>query len=166
MNSTNWKDLAELIGIAAIVASLIFVGLQMKQAQAIAVAEAEGTRQTLDNSVLDAINQYAEVWSKGVSSGDLTESENIIFDNLVTIGSTQAFFTFSQRKILDHPRANLAAHRFAFFLYQNPGARSVWINYVEGLARADAILLEDNPLISEWRDIIRRDLLILDQAHN
>ena len=30
MKDTNWKDVAELIGIAAIVASLIFVGLQMK----------------------------------------------------------------------------------------------------------------------------------------
>ncbi len=33
----NWKDIAELIGIAAIVASLIFVGLQMQQSQEIAV---------------------------------------------------------------------------------------------------------------------------------
>ena len=38
MSGTNWKDTAELIGIAAIVASLIFVGLQMKQSQDIAIA--------------------------------------------------------------------------------------------------------------------------------
>ena len=35
---TNWKDIAELIGIAAIVFSLIFVGLQMKEEQEIARA--------------------------------------------------------------------------------------------------------------------------------
>ena len=34
----SWKDIAELVGIAAIVASLIFVGLQMKQSQEIAIA--------------------------------------------------------------------------------------------------------------------------------
>ena len=39
MNTTNWKDLAELIGIAAIAASLVFVGLQMKQSHEIALAE-------------------------------------------------------------------------------------------------------------------------------
>ena len=39
MATTNWKDIAELIGIAAIVASLIFVGLQMKPAHEIALAE-------------------------------------------------------------------------------------------------------------------------------
>ena len=38
MKTTHWKDIAELVGITAIVASLIFVGLQMKQSQEIAVA--------------------------------------------------------------------------------------------------------------------------------
>ncbi len=37
MPSRNWKDIAELIGIGAIVASLIFVGLQMQQSQEIAI---------------------------------------------------------------------------------------------------------------------------------
>ena len=39
MRPTNWKDIAELSGIAAIVVSLIFVGFQMRQAQVIANAE-------------------------------------------------------------------------------------------------------------------------------
>jgi hypothetical protein len=38
MKSSNWKDIAELIGIAAIVASLVFVGLQLQQSHAIALA--------------------------------------------------------------------------------------------------------------------------------
>ena len=38
MKPTNWKDTAELIGIAAIVASLIFVGLQLKQSHDIAIS--------------------------------------------------------------------------------------------------------------------------------
>lgn len=39
MQKFDWKDIAELTGIATIVASLIFVGLQMKQSQDIAIAE-------------------------------------------------------------------------------------------------------------------------------
>ena len=38
MKSSSWKETAELIGIAAIVGSLIFVGLQMKQDREIALA--------------------------------------------------------------------------------------------------------------------------------
>ena len=36
MKTGNWKDSAELVGIAAIVASLIFVGIQLRQEQRIA----------------------------------------------------------------------------------------------------------------------------------
>ena len=39
MNRTDWKDFAELVGIAAIVASLIFVGLEMRQQQVLARAD-------------------------------------------------------------------------------------------------------------------------------
>ncbi len=39
MKRYDWKSIAELVGIAAIVASLVFVGLQLKQAQEIAIAE-------------------------------------------------------------------------------------------------------------------------------
>ena len=39
MPNKNWRDTAELFGIAAIVVSLIFVGLQMKQSQEIAIAD-------------------------------------------------------------------------------------------------------------------------------
>ena len=38
MKTTSWRAIAELAGVAAIVASLIFVGLQLKQSQDIAVA--------------------------------------------------------------------------------------------------------------------------------
>ncbi len=40
MKSPDWKDTAELIGITAIVASLIFVGFELKQNRDIAVASA------------------------------------------------------------------------------------------------------------------------------
>ena len=39
MTNTNWKDVAELVGIAAIVASLVFVGLQMRQDHVFARSE-------------------------------------------------------------------------------------------------------------------------------
>jgi len=38
MRSIHWKDIAELIGITAIVASLLFVGLELRQTQVALVA--------------------------------------------------------------------------------------------------------------------------------
>ena len=56
MSTSNWKDFAELFGIAAIVASLIFVGLQMKQSHEIALAEIYQARASM---VVDWANQIA-----------------------------------------------------------------------------------------------------------
>ena len=39
MQNKDWRGLAELIGIAAIVASLFFVGLQIRQSQDVALSE-------------------------------------------------------------------------------------------------------------------------------
>ena len=39
MGTGNWRELAEILGIAAIVASLVFVGMQLRQEQEIALAE-------------------------------------------------------------------------------------------------------------------------------
>ncbi len=38
MNRISWKEIAEIIGVAAIVASLVFVGLQIRQSDTIARA--------------------------------------------------------------------------------------------------------------------------------
>ena len=46
MAQKNWRDIAEIIGVAAIVASLIFVGLQLKQSQEIALATSFQARTT------------------------------------------------------------------------------------------------------------------------
>ena len=61
MKQTNWKDIAELIGIAAIVASLIFVGLELRQTQSALIAS------TYQARAFDAMS----------SSRDLADSEYI-----------------------------------------------------------------------------------------
>ena len=85
MIKSDWKAIAELIGIAAIVASLIFVGLQMKQSHEIAIADQYQSRadaaiqhydnQLLSESVIDyrAI-QFMELAQKADTDADLIEA--------------------------------------------------------------------------------------------
>ena len=51
VQKASWNEIAELIGIVAIVASLVFVGLQMKQSQDIAIGAQyhERAALTIDN---------------------------------------------------------------------------------------------------------------------
>ena len=89
MKPTNWKDIAELIGISAIVASLIFVGLQMKQAQEIAIADQyqnrAGTIVEFYMAQIQServINQRARQFKAAADAGQLTAPLKRLLDNL------------------------------------------------------------------------------------
>jgi len=79
MKNTNWKDIAELTGIAAIVASLVFVGLQMKQSHQIALAEIYQARTATVVEALHATaaNPYILNWQIKAHSDRLDEIEPI-----------------------------------------------------------------------------------------
>ncbi len=83
MKTRDWKDAAELVGIAAIVASLIFVGLQMKQAQEIGNAERRLSVVANNIELHNAINEYADIWLRGKAGDEMDRSEAVIFENLV-----------------------------------------------------------------------------------
>ena len=57
MRKIDIQDLIQLLGMVGIIGSLIFVGLEMKQSQQIALA-AQQTERT--NMLLDQINSFSE----------------------------------------------------------------------------------------------------------
>ena len=76
MTTSNWKDIAELTGIAAIVASLIFVGLQMRQTQVIAQATLYQMRSDASRALNAQLIFPEELQSAVVKQGqDLTALE-------------------------------------------------------------------------------------------
>jgi len=66
LKGTNWKDNAELVGVAAIVASLIFVGLQLKQSQDIAIAAQYHERAALAVENFNALLEAGDlrIWGR------------------------------------------------------------------------------------------------------
>ena len=65
MQKTHWKDIAEVVGIAAIVASLIFVGMEMRQTRSIALA---ATYQARTDSEMFLQSLALQLESQGVLS--------------------------------------------------------------------------------------------------
>ena len=93
MNKADWKDTAELIGIAAIVASLTFVGLELRQSQRIAYAEQEGA-QIADHMAIDElIASKAALVLKLNREEDLTDTERIEAQRLILSVEVMSFFT-------------------------------------------------------------------------
>jgi hypothetical protein len=82
MNSQKLSDWLQLVGLAAVVASLIFVGLQIRQSDEIAMVE------LLDNAAIRNIElstlraNHADVWHKACSGDELSPSEKIIASNI------------------------------------------------------------------------------------
>lgn len=95
MKSTNWKDIAELVGITAIVASLIFVGLQMKQSQDIAIASTGQARtaiavefittMTSDLVIRSALTKQRQGDSDSMSPEERVSMANMAYANLLLL---------------------------------------------------------------------------------
>ena len=88
MKKTDWKDIAELVGIAAIVASLVFVGLQMRQDQAIARADLGSRTAEIQIGIKEILTsaEFARVWTKMLNQPDeLTAEERGRVDSFLDL---------------------------------------------------------------------------------
>jgi hypothetical protein len=82
MNRTYWKDIAELVGIAAIVASLIFVGLQMRQDRTIAESESYIDAASQITELNQLISDNKDIWVKGLDGDELTAEEQSVYQGM------------------------------------------------------------------------------------
>lgn len=165
MNRANWRESAELIGIVAIVASLVFLGLQIRQTQAIATSDmnASSLLNTLEES--NAIIANADIWAKGNASEELDPIEEVIFQRLVLNFNDRYYFAVQQQKGLGfEDEAALDIATYAGFLFENPGALRVWREH-EGKNRKYRGLIDPNEQVTrEWVDPIEAMLVRISEA--
>ena len=130
MKKTDWKSIAELIGIAAIVASLIFVGMQMRQTHEIALAtlyqmRSDATRE-LRNASLDPSRMHELLF---YSSADAELSEGDMRSYGLWLGTLLSHFENSHYLFslgylpVEHWEGN--KRQIVVFL-QEPRASSWW----------------------------------------
>lgn len=84
MTRSDWKDVAEFVGIIAIVASLIFVGLELKQGHDIARADVHLQRAALAMAANQSVNDPAvqAVITKVIAGDSLTVGERLVADGV------------------------------------------------------------------------------------
>ena len=130
MKSISWKSIVALVGITAIVASLIFVGLQLRQEQRVASIEAgfhlvesfyEQRNGTIEN---------AAVWARGNAGvEELSSTEVVIYKALIRKEWAHAYWSSNAMRQLGI-ELSVEIHDFAGFLHRNPGARRTWENWM------------------------------------
>ena len=166
MKSLDRKEVVELIGLAAIVASLIFVGIQLRQSQNIALAEGYSMHFAARIDVSNSIKEHSSIWRKGTAGEELQASEMEVFSVLVyqvNQSAVQAFLNAWQ--VSGEEEARFSARDFAGFLYQNPGARAVWIKREDNLLAYRRLLNDHAGSEDDWTEIVREYLAELDQLN-
>jgi hypothetical protein len=126
LKSTNWKDIAELIGIAAIVVSLVFVGIQLRQEQEIAIVETRGDSTAAMTGFADILKGNGDIWIKGLDGSPMTDGERVEFLALVEVVESQLFTQWIRRSRIGPTSPDGLARGYAYALYSHPGLRLAW----------------------------------------
>ncbi len=157
----NWKELFEAVGLTAIVGSLVFVGIELRQSRAIAISEGNLANAQIQIESNNAINDYSNIWTRGNSGEPLAEHDAVIFQNLVKNVAIHAFMEYARLDQVDFDEAaEMATAQFSVFLFQNPGAREDWHRTEAFLAKNFAT----NATHTTWKDKVGANLAKLDRG--
>lgn len=130
MKFKEWNEIAELVGVAAIVASLVFVGLQMKQTQDIARTEVYLGLYATGVEINHRLAEHVGIWIKGSRGETLDEKEAFVFANLMQSLNDQASWSSTMlRRLGDYDDASIEIFNLARILHENPGAKKSWLDW-------------------------------------
>jgi len=91
MNSERLHDWLQFVGMAAIVASLVFVGLQLRQSENAAMADLTESSVTRGVEMSALIAEYSDVWLRACAGQELSPPERLIANNVYYRYSQDSF---------------------------------------------------------------------------
>ena len=150
MKSTDWKHISELIGMLAIVASLIFLAFQIRQEEDIGLSEIRFADEANAIEVRAAINEHIDVWIKGGAGSELSEKEQVIFNHLVASVNDRAYTVAGYYRIMNVTARETVIAEFAGLLKHNPGAYEAWKRREQDLQFHRSLIDPNNSEASEW----------------
>jgi hypothetical protein len=127
MKSFHWRDVAELVGIASIVASLIFVGLQLKQDRELGMADITSARTESAVALTQLVTENRELWIRGLAGEELSKVDEMIFFAIAETIETYLFEEWSNLgQIGEDEFADTVLKDYAHQIYTYPGLRRIW----------------------------------------
>ena len=171
MKFERWNEIAELVGTVAVVASLIFVGLQLQQtgqqleqAEDIATIEMNSSHVANVTDINSAIIQNMDIWLRGNAGEELSAAEQQIHALLVHMANEKAYYSVQGlRRLGNDVGAEQDAAVFAGFLYENPGARLAWRYREQLLANYRGMVQPGEQTTPGWVDLIESNLAVFEE---
>ena len=167
MNQAKLRDWLEIVGIFAVVASLLFVGLQMRQTQTIAETEMDWNNMMAEMQSRSGIYEYPDIWARGNAGEKLAPSEAVIYTTLIRDFNTLNFFKFYNALRLEggDDSVRWIVADTAGFLHENPGARREW-NALRAMFRKHRNLHASGRYRNAFEEEIRAGLALLEKNDN
>ncbi len=121
------RQIVELVGVSAVVLSLLFVGYELRLARSIARSEALVQNTELVRGLSEYISSNADTWASGCMAEDLTSSEAVIFKQLISsvLSYHSTRFFRSDTDLIGVPQ-RVVAFRVARSRYDYPGFNAAW----------------------------------------
>ena len=126
MNKSNWKDIAELVGIAAIVVSLVFVGLQLRQEQNIALAQIFADHDDTKIEWARLVAENNDVWVRGLKGEDLSENEMAVYNSLAAAYFHMENDRYRRATLISRIEPVAITRDFAHVIHSYPGLEAAW----------------------------------------
>jgi hypothetical protein len=122
MDSARLNDWLQVIGIFALVASLIFVGLQMKQTQQIGEGEAAAYYSEITSSFRNTVIDYPEVWRSGCMGEELSDGDQTRFAQMYYSYLSAAYWLWIANDVgIIQAKTNVLTNAFAANIHRYPG---------------------------------------------
>jgi hypothetical protein len=142
MNSAKLHDWLQLVGMAAIVLSLIFVGLQLRQSEHAALVDLTESSVTRGVEMSTLMSENADVWLRACADEELSSPERIIANNIYFRyfqGNFNSWIRYETTGVgpLD---SSFLIDAFAANIHRYPGFRKMalsWTAWAERGARVD-----------------------------
>ncbi len=162
MKPRNWKSYAELIGIVAIVASLLFVGMQLRQDRQLAEFETLAAEQMADLELARFLEEKGGIWRKGLADEPLSEDEQVSFDMLSYALYSKSSYRVQRRVTLTGAVVERTGRSYAYFVYANPGLRK-WFDALVDVQTLRSRAYDLPEEIRYYPQIVAEHLRILDE---
>lgn len=147
MYSAKLNDWLQVLGMAAVVASLVFVGLQLKQSEEIALAEVYESAAARGVEQRALIAAHADTWHKACLGGQLSAPEQMIAGSIYFNYVQNSFNSWSryQETGFGGGGAQFYIDSYAANVHRYPGFKKIalsWSDWGELGARFDGELIK------------------------
>ena len=134
MDNGRWKLIAEAFGIISLVASLVFVGLEVRQSSRASLEEAFVSSNAILIDTEALVLDHPDVWLRGCMAESLEPAEKVIYSRIHHAYTFSEFFTWARAtRGVSEATARIAIDNIAMNIYRYPGFRAEW--EAHGLSR-------------------------------